>query len=333
MRRPLLFKIIAGIVGALIGTAFAIHSWVQDAVKPAPNELQHISGPITLPFDWAPAVHGTVTNPQGTMIIPVTIGGCKRFRMLFDLGAASSMLYRPKMDNLGMRCAVPPMIERGGERFALNMDIVFGEAIIYAPEIAQRMTSGQPIDWANPDKPELIGAMGADFIENKVVVIDYPAKKLFIGDAVPGDYLQPAQWGTLSFHNRRVLMDARIDGRDAKLWFDTGVGSGGLELLTDASTWTALAAPGATPEVFQANLTGQPVTLQRAKSGKQIEVAGVPLTVQHVTRVEGPGAAPSWPERIAYRGAYANRVGGALFADKVLVLDMKQGKVGFAQKK
>lgn len=333
MHRPFLIKIVAGIVGVLLAAVAWFWNWAHDAVRPAPNELQHISGPISLPFEWAPAVHGNVTQPQGTMIIPVTIGGCKRFRMVFDLGAPSSMLYRPKMDNLGMRCAVPPMIERGGQRFALNMDIVFGESVIYAPEIEQRMTSGQPIDWANPDKPELIGAMGADLIENKVVVIDYPAKKLFIGDAVPSEYSQPAQWGKLSFENRRVLLDARIEGRDTKLWFDTGVGAGGLEVLADQGIWNSLAATGAAPEVFAANLTGHPVTLHRAKSGKQIEVAGVPLTVQHVTRAEGPGAEQSWQERIAYRGAYNNRVGGTLFADKVLVLDMKQGKVGFAQKK
>lgn len=333
MRRSLRIKIIAAIVGALIGAAFAIHNWATDAVTPAPNELQHISGPIMLPFDWAPAVHGAVTNPQGTMIIPVTIGGCKRFRMLFDLGAPSSMLYRPKMDNLGERCAVPPMIERGGQRYALNMDIVFGEAIIYAPEIVQRQTSGQPIDWANPEKPELIGAMGADFIETKVVVIDYPAKKLFIGDAVPGDYSPPSLWGTLSFQNRRVWMDARIDGRDTKLWFDTGVSSGGLEMLADQGTWNALAAAGATPEVFAANLTGQPVTLHRVKSGKPIELAGATLTVPSVTRAEGAGVGQTWQEWVVYRGSYGARVGGALFADKVLVLDMKQGKFGFAQKK
>lgn len=337
MRRPLLIKIIAGMVGIVIAAVLWFWNWANDAVRPAPNELQHISGPVTLPFEWAPAVHGSVTNPQGTMFIPVTIGGCKRFRMLFDLGAPSSVLYRPKMDNLGQRCAVPPMIERGGERYALNMDIVFGEAIIYAPEIWQRMTGGTPIDWANPDKPELIGAMGADFIENKVVVIDYPAKKLYIGDAVPSEYSQPAQWGTLSFQNRRVLLDAQIDGHEARLWLDTGVGAGGFDLIAEGSLWNLLAAPGAAPETITANLTGQPATLQRVKSDKQIELAGVSLPVKSVARAEGPGIGPSLEERIAYRGGLLGKrgakVSGALFADKVLVLDMKQGKVGFAQKK
>ncbi|MBL8516091.1 MAG: hypothetical protein JNM76_03885 [Betaproteobacteria bacterium] len=337
MRRPLLIKIVAALVGILIAAIAWFWNWANDAVRPAPNELQHISGPISLPFDWAPAVHGAVTNPQGTMFIPVTIGGCKRFRMIFDLGAASSVLYRPKMDNLGMRCAVPSMIERGGQRYALNMDIVFGEAIIYAPEIWQRMTGGAPIDWANPDKPELIGAMGADFIENKVVVIDYPAKKLFIGDAVPGEYSQPTQWGTLSFLNRRLYIDARVDGHEARLWLDTGVGAGGFDLIAEDSLWSLLAAPGAAPETITANLTGQPVTLQRAKSEKQIELAGVSLPVRSVARIEGPGVGPSLQERIAYRGGLLGKrgakVSGALFADKVLVLDMKQGRVGFAQKK
>ncbi|MDX2219191.1 MAG: hypothetical protein SF172_09220 [Burkholderiales bacterium] len=365
MRRPLLIKIIAALVGILIAAVLWFWNWAHDAVRPAPNELQHISGPVILPFEWAPAVHGSVINPQGTMFIPVTIGGCKRFRMLFDLGAASSVLYRPKMDNLGERCAVPPMIERGGERYALNMDIVFGEAIIYAPEIWQRMTGGTPIDWVNPDKPELIGAMGADFIENKVVVIDYPAKKLYIGDAVPSEYCfasasggskipseppaasrdspqdcrgaQPAQWGTLSFQNRRVLLDARIDGHEARLWLDTGVGAGGFDLIAEGSLWSLLAAPGAAPETITANLTGQPATFQRVKSEKQIELAGVSLPVKSVARAEGPGIGPSLEERIAYRGGLLGKrgakVSSALFADKVLVLDMKQGKVGFAQKK
>jgi len=328
MRRPLLLKILAGLVGLLVLAAAGAYFWAKQRFAALPNELQHISGPVVVPFEWVPHKQGDITLPHGAMVVPVTIGGCKRFRMQFDLGATSSMLYRPKMDNLGERCAVPPMIERDGQRYALNMDIVIGDATIYAPEILQRQTNGQPIDWNNPDKPELIGTLGADLIDGKVLVIDYPAKKIIIGDALPSEYSQPAAWGTFTFEDRRVFLSARIDGRDTRLWFDTG--SSALELLTNESTWTALAAPGATPQTLTMNSWGKPMTLYRVKSDKEIEVAGVKLPLGHVARVEGASFAQNVLGRVINMGGMT---GNALFAERVLVLDVKNGKAGVAGQK
>jgi hypothetical protein len=328
MRRSLLLKILAGLVGLLILAAVGAWFWAKQRFAALPNELQHVSGPVVVPFEWSPHKAGDITLPHAAMIVPVTIGGCKRFRMQFDLGATSSVLYRPKMDNLGERCAVPPMIERDGQRYALNMDIVIGDATIYAPEIKQRMTNGKPIDWANPDKPELIGTLGADLIDKKVLVIDYPAKKIIITDALPSEYSQPAQWGTFTFEDRRVFLNARIDGRDTRLWFDTGTSA--FELITNSGTWEALAAPGATPQVLTMNSWGRPMNLQRVTSDKQIEVAGVSLPVGHVTRVEGSSFMQNVLGRVINMGGMT---GNALFVEKVVVLDVKQGKVGIAQKK
>ena len=328
MRRPLILKILAGLVGLLILAAAGAYFWAKQRFAALPNELQHISGPVVVPFEWAPHKAGDITLPHAAMIVPVTIGGCKRFRMQLDLGATTSVLYRPKMDNLGERCAMPPMIDRGGERYALNMDIVIGDAIIYAPEILQRRTNGQPIDWANPEKPELIGTLGADLIDGKLLVIDYPAKKIIIADALPGEYSPPAQWGTFTFEDRRVFMNARIDGRDTRLWFDTGTSA--FELITNSGTWEALAASGATPQTLTMNSWGRPMTLQRVRSDKEIEVVGVKLPVGHVTRVEGASFMQNLLGRVINMGGMT---GNALFVEKVLVLDVKQGKVGIAQKK
>jgi hypothetical protein len=356
MRRPLLIKILASLVGLLILTAVVLYYGTKQHFAALPNELQHISGPVVVPFEWAPHKAGELTLPHAAMIVPVTIGGCKRFRMQFDLGATSSVLYRSKMDNLAERCAAPPMIDRDGERYALNMDIGIGDAIIYAPEIKQRRTNGKPIDWANPDKPELIGTLGSDLIDGKFVVIDYPAKKIIIGDKLPSEYClssasggsqipseppsasrdssqdcrgaQPMTWGTFTFEDRRILMAAKIDGRDTRLYFDTG--SSAFELLTNESIWSALATPGAKSDVITMNSWGRPLTLHRTKSDKEIEVAGVKLPLGHVTRVEGASLAQNILGRVINMGGMT---GNALFVERVLVLDVKQGRVGVAQKK
>lgn len=328
MRKPLLLKILAGLLVLLVALAAGGWFWAKQRFAALPNDLQHISGPIVVPFEWVAHKQGDLTLPHAAMLVPVTIGGCHKFMMQFDLGATSSVLYRKKMDDLGQRCATPPMIDRDGQRYALNMDIGIGDAIVYAAEIKQRNTGGAGIDWSQPDKRETIGTLGADLIDGKLVVIDYPAKKLIIADALPSEYSQPARWGTFTFEDRRVFLNARIDGKDTRLWFDTGTSA--FELLTNSGTWEALAASGATPQVLTMNSWGRPMTLQRVKSDKQIEVAGVTLPVGHVTRVEGASFMQNLLGRVINMGGMT---GNALFVEKVVVLDVKNGKVGITQKK
>jgi hypothetical protein len=329
MRRPFILKIVAALAGLLILAGAGGYFWLQQRFAALPNDLQHISGPIVVPFEWVAHKQDGVTLPYAAMLVPVNIGGCKsKFRMQFDLGATSSLLYRKKIDDLGQRCAVPPMIERDGQRYALNMDIGIGEALIYAAEIHQRNTGGTGIDWSQPEKLETVGTLGSDLIDGKWLVLDYPARKIIISDSLPSEYSQPPSWGTFTFENRRVMLAAKVDGRDTRLYFDTGTSA--FELLTSAGTWEALAAPNAKPDVLTMNSWGRPLTAYRVKSDKEIEVAGTKLPLGHVTRIEGASVMQNLLGRVINMGGMT---GNALFVEKVLGLDVKGGRVGVAGRK
>jgi hypothetical protein len=208
------------------------------------------------------------------------------------------------------------------------MDINVGESIIYAPEIRIRDTGAPGIDWSNPARPELIGALAADLIDNKLVVLDYPRKKLFIGDALPSEYSQPASWGSFTFKNRRLLFAAKVNGNDARLLFDTG--SPAFEVLTSGSNYSALATAGSKPQTYTINAWGAGLGIERSASDKTIDIAGATLPLKGIARTEDGTLQQSV---LDFAAGIQGRVGNGLFLDKVLVLDMKAGKGGIAQLK
>jgi hypothetical protein len=95
--------IFAGLAVAVIGVGVAVNSWFGDRLDALPNELQHINGPLTFNFEWAPMKQGEMQIEQGALVLPVNIGGCSKFRMQLDTAAASSHLVQAKMDNLAGR--------------------------------------------------------------------------------------------------------------------------------------------------------------------------------------------------------------------------------------
>lgn len=272
-------------------------------------------------FRWVPTRHGERMEPHSAIIVPVHIEGSpKTLYMQFDLGAASTVLKKNMADSLAARLPGFAVVTDGGQSHVANLGFTLGEIRIEAPRVNVRnVGSATGVAWDDPDRIDVIGTIGADLLEGRVLVIDYPRARIFIGDAPPPGLGAPDEPLPFTFDQRRIILGGvTINGDPRRIMFDTG--SSAFALLTHRDDWLALTDGGAGASTFGVNSWGATLTANVAPSPYDARFGNTVIPLGAVAYIEGMGAAQS-------AGVSASGMGGMtgnkLFLEKVLLLDSR----------
>ncbi|NII27149.1 hypothetical protein HB364_18825 [Pseudoflavitalea sp. X16] len=284
-----------------------------------PNQLTLPAGNYTLPLHWKGDSLRGRWEPYVALLIPVTLPGCPQtFYMQFDTGAPYSLFYGNKLQAIHRKY---PATTAPGDSLT-NYRFKAGPLPITARQIAIRSFDSSGIDWKNKRAPQIIGTLGADLLENKVIIIDYPRKSLFIGDSLPA-HLQPTQLTSFLFAMRRILLPATIKGKNTILYFDTG--SSAFELLTDKATCHKLASDSSGAVQYPVQSWGKTLTANTIATNDSITVGGLTIPVRHATWIEG--VSDDQVSQMMKMGI-GGMTGNKLFLSYILVLDTKSKKFG-----
>ncbi|HEX6431056.1 MAG TPA: hypothetical protein VF008_25375 [Niastella sp.] len=273
-----------------------------------------------VPFIWkGDSINGQWEN-YAAMLIPVKLEGCpKQFYMQFDVGAPYSLFYVNKLKAISSHY---PLTAHIPDSAVTGMEIRFttGKTKIIAHEMMLKQSGANQINW-NTSAIEIIGTLGADFIGDKTVFIDYPGKKISIGYEIPK---KPGLTLTdLIYVNRSIIFPAFIKGKKTMLYFDSG--SSAFELLTNKETAAMLALPGATSATYPVASWGKILTAISYASGDSIEIASIKMPLNKVTYIEG--ASDAQVSRMMKMGI-GGMTGNKLFLHSILVLDIKNKQFG-----
>jgi len=235
------------------------------------------------------------TDNHSALLLPVDIDGHPPTRyMQFDLGAAGTLFYKNALP--GFTDTLRNFSFRvGGMRFSL-------------PAIPVK-AAGAP--------GRIIGTLGADFIDGRVVIFDYPHHRLLLADSLPASY--SVRWQPFYFPGRRVLLPATIGGKQTILYFDTG--SSAYSLLTDSVTWARMAAKDAIATHTPVNSWGRTLVAHTVATGDSIGMAGLMLPLRQVSYISGASVAQE--EQMKKMGM-GGLIGNLLFMERVLVLDTRK---------
>ncbi|MCH5715138.1 hypothetical protein [Niabella hibiscisoli] len=154
--------------------------WAQSA---SVGSLVLPSGLSTISFEWqGDSVHSK-WEAYTAMLIPVRLRNCPRiFYMQFDLGAPSSIFYKNKLDAIRLKYPdAVPLTENDNRIGEYNFWI--GQTPATACKILVQQFDNAAADWREGRK-EIIGTIGADLIDYRVVVLDYPDKKIHLLSSV-----------------------------------------------------------------------------------------------------------------------------------------------------
>lgn len=291
-----------------------------------PNQLVLPGKAFSIPLYWKADSVGKRSEPHAALLIPVKLPGCpKTFYMQFDLGSSYSLFYKNKLAAIHSKYPATKGLSDTSEKL-WNFSFKVGATTIEAKEIVVKQFDSSAIDWKNLKRFEIIGTIGADVIDGKVAIIDYPGKKLTIAPEIPGKLLAQISLADFVYANRRVLLPATILGKQTLLYFDTG--SSMYELLTNKISCETLAIPNS--ELVQNKVWSwnKYLVANTRASNDSIFVGGTKIQLHSTTYIDGTNAAQA--EQMMKMGI-GGMTGNKIFLNYKLVLDTRNKKFGLVR--
>ena len=241
--------------------------------------------------------------------------------MQFDLGAPYSLFYLDAIEDIRERYGVSLQLEMDEEGEASLVQVAFraGDLPIFCDRVRVRDLAGAGLDPGLENEGAVIGTLGADLIEDRILVIDYPAGTLTLSGEIPAGLPGPDALMPMRFRERRVLLPAVVAGKETTLLFDTG--SSAFELLTSRRIWRRLARSDAAEEIIPVSSWSDTLVAHRVATDARIALGGADLPLQRVTWIEGTGLMQNLLMRISGMGGMT---GNRLFVDRILLLDLRE---------
>lgn len=288
----------------------------------ADNQLVLPAKTYTIPLYWkGDSVNGK-WEAHAALLLPVQLKNCPGiFFMQFDTGAPSSIFYKNKLRSI--RLKYPRAVPGNDTDSALeNFSFKAGRMPVLAKQIALKQLDSTGINWQNKNGIEIIGTIGTDFIDNKVVILDYPGRQLVIADSLPAA-LREESLSNFMYVRRSILLPAQLKGNSFMLYFDSG--SSMYELLTSKKNCESMAAPNGTIITTNVKSWDKYITANSIASNDSIAISNKKVPVHYATYIEGvSNAQVTQMMQMGIGGLTGNK----LFLQYKLVLDTKNKKFG-----
>ena len=288
-----------------------------------PNQLSFADTGHTIRFTRkADSMHGR-WEPFTALLLPVRLQGCpKVFYMQFDLGAPTSIFYRGKMNAIRRR--YPTSIPGADTAELSNFSFLVDTSRVTAKRISLPAAGNEVINWKSKSI-EIIGTLGTDLIDGRVLVLDYPGRKLILAGAVPPVF-KDLPMSSFMYMQRSVLLPAVISGKKSWLFFDTG--SSAFELLTNRETCEAFPKRDTVANRFGVASWNKTLLATTYHVLDSIRVGNAGFVLKEASFIEG--AAQSQIDRMMKLGI-GGMTGNRLFLHAVLVLDTRKRVFGIPQ--
>jgi hypothetical protein len=315
--RQLLFLTLIAITSLSINPAYS-----QIMPSATPGKLVLPADDLNIDFVWQGDTLNTQWEPHAALLIPVKLPGCpKVFYMQFDTGARLSLLYTEKVNDI--RAKYSKSLGKDSSSKLLNQQFSIASKNILAKEIVLRTQSGKGINWKNNKGIEVIGTLGMDLIENKVLVMNYPGKKLIIANAIPAGLNSQLKLSKFMLISNSILLPVELQQKKVILYFDSG--SSAYELLTNKATCLALSTPDAKPVTQQVRSMDKMLTAVIYPTRDSITLASQKLPIKRATYMEG--VSNSQVEQMMKLGM-GGMTGNQLFINSILVIDTRNKQFG-----
>lgn len=289
------------------------------------NHLVLPAKSYSIPFYWQGDSINLKWDKHTALLLPVKLKNCPRqFFMQFDLGSPYSIFYKNKLMAIQAKYPNALLLKESDEKLDIY-SFKIGKMPVLAKQIIVKQFDSSGINWMGKGGVEIIGTIGADLIDGKVAVIDYPNQTLTLSDTIAKEFSDIA-FTDFIYTNRRVLLPSKLRGKQTILYFDTG--SSMFELLTNKETCTQLAIPNASPTQFKIESWGKTLIANSLPSNGSIYIANTVVPIHSVSYIEG--ISNSQVEQMLKMGI-GGMTGNKLFLDYKLILDTKNKKVGLVR--
>ena len=319
-----IFKVLLSLLLLLVASSAGGYFYFRKKFQAPANQLVVSQLPATRAFAWGADTANGRAMPHASLLVPVTVPGCPRTLYLqFDTGAPYTLLKSTALDELRARY---PATRAGllatsdtlrNFRFALGQGQVLARAIRV---LRYAGTSPLPADSA---APYVIGTLGTDLLDGRVLVLDYARQRFTLSTSVPDSLLGRTVFVPLEFKERRVLLNAQVQGQPKQLFFDSG--SSAFALMTSQATWQEMAQPGAEARTADVNSWGKTLTSHTIATAAGLQFGATTVPLRTVTYIEGTSLTNQMLMRFSGMGGM---LGNEPFVQQTVIFDVKGGRFG-----
>ncbi len=278
------------------------------------------------PFLWEGTTLGDRYFPHAAMYVKGVLPSLDDLTGLyqFDLGAPVSMLYgwaftteqRARLE--ARRMPERKVILNGKVYPRLDVELRIGpwsmdDGVAWFTDFgdAEPSIEGYPT----------LGTLGADFVRDTVLALDYPGQRLARLDDLPPAWEEKARWVPMRILDTGLMMiQLHVEGEPMWMGFDTG--SSIFHLLTDDKYW-AMWTDGAIQERLSIPAWGEMITVYGAVPRVSFSQGGEPLEIPLIYRRSDP----QWSRFLQHFEA-GGLMGNAPFLDKMIILDFPRQRFG-----
>ncbi|MEM7314061.1 MAG: hypothetical protein AAF497_13015, partial [Planctomycetota bacterium] len=208
-KKKLLYLFLSALMLCTVGILGAFHFFKNRFFSAAPNSLTLVGELQPFEFTWVGQKFSEdYSEPHSAILLPVNVPGIPEpLYMQFDTGAPSTFFRSGCLESLKERGVVVELVEQDERTVVRKFELsVGGNRVVLEP--ARVMQRDIHIDW---DKPiNIIGSIGADFVDNVVFAIDFPAEHIHLFRERPKDFATLGSFLPFEFKARRIMLPTTI---------------------------------------------------------------------------------------------------------------------------
>lgn len=277
----LLVVVILSVIAAIIGIRKFNDSWFKER----PNYLSYTSEGKQMTFEWSEETYGSYTEPHVAMKIPVSFEGVsQQFYFQFDTGSPTTFIYGnsiPSLKNIGVNVLVESKDEN---QYVKQLNLILGgnKTRMNRVEILENYGN---IFTANDTIREIkLGTIGSDFLDKKITEIDFKNQKIQVYDERPKWMASLPDFKPFSFKGRRLMLPAKIMGKNLELFYDSGCSAFGL--ITSKNRYDRYTNTSIKEITYEGNRFGESLTLHHKDSDESITIGNDSLKLRRISYVD-----------------------------------------------
>lgn len=316
-KKTLFFLLLAFLVFSAIGLIGGIHYVKHQFFLERPSSVTFQGDLKSIPFQWSAASFGEHSETHFAMLIQVSIPDvANKFYMQFDTGSPYTFLRSGAIKALEEHGVDFELLQMDGKTFVKRFALHVGDnrVTLNSGHVHQRSSK---IDLQDPDAINMLGTIGADFLDQNICAIDFPAQRIHLFRSRPLVIDSLGDFSPFSFTGRRVMLPTKIQDVAQHLFYDSGCSSFGL--FTSKYHFDRLVDQNGDGISYNSSRHGDPIPIHHGTTEVVATFGSVVVPLKRVSYVEQYVGLQSALGRFLDGGVFGNEA----MLESTLILDTK----------
>lgn len=282
-------------------------------------------------FDWEGYTVAGQHFDKAAILVPVKLNDLKGYQVAqFDLGSNATILYGNTIKNyfgsgaalLALTDTTTKEMHDGVVSYTIKgINVAIGKTILRRVILYDEFGDDNPTDSLYTSSPKLIGTIGADIAEGKILIIDYPRQRMCLLDTLDDYWTGRTTFVEARLQNSRIHIPITVNGQT--YWFLLDTGASLFPLSSDQNTWAKLTGAARPTDSLLIPTWGTKAMVYGAPAKQDIFLGSLKLTRGKVWY----SYFKPWLDLYRQAGV-SGTAGNTFFFNDVIVIDFKHHRFG-----